>query len=94
MGNDYGWMRCRVCKKRCPKRAPLQVICGKYACRLARKRFTEKKRRAKIARLTIRKCGMCERKLPRDRRKYHVECRKQKERERLRIYYERKKRGK
>jgi hypothetical protein len=87
VGNDYGRVVCVVCKRDVPKRAPKQLICKRRGCKNARKRVIEQARRDYRRKYLPRPCQMCEKPLPKGKVRYHPKCRAQKERERLRIYY-------
>jgi hypothetical protein len=87
-GIDYGTFTCRYCGGEFPCVNAGQFTCSAKPCRLARKRAAEAQRRRRRAR--GRQCDQCGAPLYLTRVRYHPACFAQKERERLRIYYLRK----
>jgi hypothetical protein len=81
---------CKECRKRTKRTNFVQHYCLRGECVRVRKRRINREYARRKRATAPKPCELCERELPRDRRRYHRECFRQKERERSAIIYARK----
>jgi len=87
MAHRYGTFVCKYCCKTITKTASRQFTCDAVECRRARARECAKRYLVERRKKTASTCEWCDEPLPRRLRKYHPNCRVEKDRARMRIYY-------
>lgn len=82
---------CKECRKRAKRTNFVQHYCLRDECvKIRRRRINREYKRRKRAKAGPHLCELCEREMPKDRRRYHRACFRQKEKERAAIVYAKK----